>query len=52
MPLDVVWYCGWQTEGEFLRYLSTAAELGCRLANQFQAGILLGFVKVGLVRSQ
>src|SRR5580658_3328063 len=39
-------YCDWQTEGVFLHYLSTAAELGCRRANQFQAGIRLGCAKV------
>jgi hypothetical protein len=32
-------------------YLSAAAELGCRLANQFQARIRLGLAKVGLVQS-
>ena len=36
-------------EGVFLHYLSTAAELGCHRANQFQAGIHVGCAKAGLV---
>jgi hypothetical protein len=44
--------CDWQTEDVFLHYLSTAAGLGYRRANQFQAGIRVGCAKAGLVQFQ
>jgi hypothetical protein len=43
--------CDWPTEGVFLHCLSNGAELGCRRANQFEAGSRPGCAKEGLVQS-